>query len=184
MEKILIDQSLFDFDDDVEEFAASIGKITGGKAKVTTLYALEVEDPKMAQAVKCFLGTLRNLKTPAPVEPAPKEVKEKKEKPVKKPRKAKTAKEPDKKHRQDTRYEVLTGPQIGRQFTGATLGLLLKTGKLTAGTHLRHAVKGEMVVTGIWPEQQLRPVSDWKPVAEFVEGPMPEAIPDPATVTQ
>ena len=53
---------------------------------------------------------------------------------------------PEKKHRQDIRYEIKTGKHTGRLVTGGALGLMLKAGNLAPGTLLSHPTRGELTV--------------------------------------
>jgi hypothetical protein len=168
MEKILIDPSLFDFDDDFEEFALAIEKITGGKAKVSTMYALEIEDPKIARCVTVFIGTLKHLKKPAPAKPAQKAKEEKKVE--------KGPKEWRNKPRKQILYTFIDGERAGVEVRGPVLHLMIKQGKISDGTRLSHPKKGELMVVGNGANAHLVQVThaEW---TVAIPKPEPAAVP-------
>lgn len=151
MQKILIDPSLFDFDEDIEAFAASIKAIAGETTKVSTLYALEIEDPKIARCVTVFLGTLTHLKKPAASKTAPKAKEEKKiptetENWRKKPRK-------------QILYTFTNGERAGVTVRGPELHRMLKQGKIPSGTRLSHPMKGKLITSGWGSDAQLMQIT-------------------------
>jgi hypothetical protein len=59
--------------------------------------------------------------------------------------------------RNNSFYKVLDGPLAEKTFLGTSIAKMLRSGKLTEGTHLTHPKKGELIVHGSTPSAYLMP---------------------------